>query len=97
MPESSESINHVTELEDDILSKYEQQNVSMFSLVKTLLSTSTMPHIILIILLSVIFYIIARIDSMTVFAAMAFTSLSASYSLTALMAKNKTHFESFEI
>ena len=72
------------------LSKYEQQNVSMFSLVKTLLSTSTMPHIILIILLSVIFYIIARIDSMTVFAAMAFTSLSASYSLTALMAKNKT-------
>lgn len=90
MPESSESINHVTELEDDILSKYEQQNVSMFSLVKTLLSTSTMPHIILIILLSVIFYIIARIDSMTVFAAMAFTSLSASYSLTALMAKNKT-------
>ena len=90
MPESSESNNYVAELDEDILSKYEQQSVSMFSLVKTLLSTSTMPHIILIILLSVIFYIIARIDSLTVFAAMAFTSLSVSYSITALLAKNKT-------
>jgi len=47
---------------DDLLSKYEQQDVSMFGLLKTLLSSSTMPHIILIISLSIIFYITARID-----------------------------------
>ena len=90
MLESSESDKHSAESGDDLLSIYEQQSVSMFSLIKTLLATSTMPHIILIVLLSVIFYIIARIDSMTVFAAMAFTSLSVSYAITALLIRNKT-------
>ena len=73
---------------DDLLSKYEQQDVSMFGLLKTLLSSSTMPHIILIISLSIIFYITARIDSLTVFSAMAFTSLSASYIITAMLVNN---------
>ena len=90
MLESSESDKHSAESGDDLLSIYEQQSVSMFSLIKTLLATATMPHIILIILLSVIFYVIARIDSMTVFAAMAFTSLSVSYAITALLIRNKT-------
>ena len=74
--------------QENVLSKYEQQNVSIFALAKTLLSISTMPHVILIVILSVAFFITARIDSFTVFSAMAFTSLSASYIITALSASN---------
>ena len=90
MPDSSESNNPGLDLADNMLTKYEQQSASMFSLVKTLLSTSTMPHIILIVLFSAILYTVARIDSVTDFAAMAFTSLSAGYLITALLAKHKT-------
>ncbi len=90
MADGVESNNDGDSLQNDTLSIYEQQNISMFRLVKTLLSTSTMPHIILIILLSVILYITARVDSLNVSVAMAFTSLSASYAVTALLANNKT-------
>ena len=90
MADGVESNNDGDSLQNDTLSIYEQQNISMFRLVKTLLSTSTMPHIILIILLSVILYITARVDSLNVSVAMAFTSLSASYAMTALLANNKT-------
>ena len=88
MPDEPESNNKGELQREDLLSKYEQQDVSMFGLLKTLLSRSTMPHIILILFLTVIFYIIARIDSLTVFSAMAFTSLSASYIITAMLASN---------
>ena len=90
MADSVESSDDGDSLQNDALSIYEQQNISMFRLIKTLLSTSTMPHIILIILLSVILYITARVDSLNVSVAMAFTSLSASYAMTALLANNKT-------
>ena len=89
MPDEPESNNDAELERGDLLSKYERQDVSMYGLLKTLLSSSTMPHIILILFLSVIFYTIARIDSMTVFSAMAFTSLSASYIITAMLANNR--------
>ena len=89
MPDEPESNINGELQREDLLSKYEQQDVSMFGLLKTLLSSSTMPHIILILLLSVIFYITARIDSLTVFSAMAFTSLSASYIITAMFSNNR--------
>ena len=89
MPDEPESNINGELQREDLLSKYEQQDVSMFGLLKTLLSSSTMPHIILILLLSVIFYITARIDSLTVFSAMAFTSLSASYIITAMLSNNR--------
>ena len=73
---------------EDILSQFEEQNISMVSLVKTLLSTSTMPHIILITLISTILYIVAKVDSLTIFASMTFASLSISYCITALLSKN---------
>tara|TARA_B100000965_G_scaffold404398_1_gene435014 strand:- start:1988 stop:3361 length:1374 start_codon:yes stop_codon:yes gene_type:complete len=85
MESDSETISNSSE---DILSKFEEQNVSMISLVKTLLSTSTMPHIILITLLSTILYIIAKVDSLTIFSSMIFASLSISYCVTALLSKN---------
>ena len=88
MPDEPESdVNGELE-QENVLSKYEQQSVSIFGLAKTLLSISTMPHIIVIVILSVTFFITARIESLTVFSAMAFTSLSASYIITALLASN---------
>ena len=85
MESDSETISNSSE---DILSQFEEQNISMVSLVKTLLSTSTMPHIILITLLSTILYIVAKVDSLTIFSSMVFASLSVSYCVTALLSKN---------
>ena len=85
MDSDSEKISDSSE---DILSQFEEQNISMVSLVKTLLSTSTMPHIILITILSTILYIAAKVDSLTIFASMTFASLSISYCITALLSKN---------
>ena len=89
MPDEPKSNDNAELQRDDLLSKFEQQDVSMYGLVKTLLSSSTMPHIIMILFLSVIFYTTARIDSLTVFSAMAFTSLSASYIITAMLSNNR--------
>ncbi|DAC54609.1 MAG TPA: hypothetical protein HA359_01940 [Candidatus Poseidoniaceae archaeon] len=85
MESDSKTISNSSE---DILSQFEEQNISMVSLVKTLLSTSTMPHIILITLLSTILYIVAKVDSLTIFSSMVFASLSVSYCVTALLSKN---------
>ena len=84
--ELQENIN----LEQDMLSQFEQQNVSMYGLIKTLLSKSTMPHIILITVLSAILYLLARSESLTVFAAVAFTSMSTAYAITAMLSKSST-------
>lgn len=90
MADGKDSNNHSDAIHNDALSIYEQQNISMIRLIKTLLSTATMPHIIMIILLSVLLYISARIDSLNVSVAMAFSSLSVSYAVTALLANNAT-------
>lgn len=84
--EVQENVN----LEQDMLSQFEQQNVSMYGLIKTLLSKSTMPHIILITVLSAILYLLARSESLTVFAAVAFTSMSTAYAITAMLSKSST-------
>ena len=84
--EVQENVN----LEQDMLSQFEQQNVSMYGLIKTLLSKSTMPHIILITVLSAILYLLARSESLTVFAAVAFTSMSIAYAITAMLSKSST-------
>ena len=76
--------------EEDMLSQFEQQNISMYGLIKTLLSKSTMPHIILITVLSAILYLLARSESLTVFAAVAFTSMSIAYAITAMLSKSST-------
>ena len=65
MPDEPISNDNAELQRDDLLSKFEQQDVSMYGLLKTLLSSSTMPHIILILFLSVIFYTTARIDSVS--------------------------------
>ncbi|MDA8545976.1 hypothetical protein N9K60_04220 [Candidatus Poseidoniales archaeon] len=75
------------QLEDasqDLLAEYETSNVSLVSLARTLLSSSTMPHIILVTILSAILYITSSADSLTNISAMAFTSLSIGYGISAI-------------
>ena len=52
---------------DAILREYENQNVSLVKLVKTLLSTATMPHVVMIVIASTVFYLLAGLNSLTVF------------------------------
>ena len=74
---------------DAILHDYEDKNISLIRLVKSLLATATMPHIVLIVVTSSILYILAGIDTFTVFSSLAFTSLAVAYAVTALLSNNK--------
>ena len=74
----------------DLLAEYETTNVSLISLARTLVSTSTMPHLFLITILSTILYITSSADSLTNISAMAFTSLSIGYGISALASNNST-------
>ena len=66
----------------DLLAEYESTNVSLISLARTLVSTSTMPHLFLITILSTVLYITSSADSLTNISAMAFTSLSVGYAVS---------------
>ena len=74
----------------DLLAEYETTNVSLISLARTLVSTSTMPHLFLITILSTVLYITSSADSLTNISAMAFTSLSIGYGISALASNNST-------
>ncbi|MFL2882374.1 MAG: hypothetical protein ACJ0CN_04285, partial [Candidatus Poseidoniaceae archaeon] len=74
----------------DLLAEYETTNVSLLSLARTLVSTSTMPHLFLITILSTVLYITSSADSLTNISAMAFTSLSIGYGISALASNNST-------
>lgn len=73
---------------DEMLTEYEEQNISLLRLIKSLLSTSTMPHLVLIVAISSIFYVLAGVSAFTTTSAMAFTSLSLAYAATALLSRN---------
>lgn len=75
---------------ENLLAEYESTNVSLISLARTLVSTSTMPHLFLIIILSTVLYITSSADSLTNISAMAFTSLSVGYGISALASNNST-------
>ena len=74
----------------DLLAEYETTNISLISLARTLVSTSTMPHLFLITILSTVLYITSSADSLTNISAMAFTSLSIGYGISALTSNNST-------
>ena len=74
----------------DLLAEYETTNVSLISLARTLVSTSTMPHLFLITILSTVLYITSSADTLTNISAMAFTSLSIGYGISALASNNST-------
>ena len=74
----------------DLLAEYESTNVSLISLARTLVSTSTMPHLFLITILSTVLYITSSAESLTNISAMAFTSLSVGYGISALASNNSS-------
>ena len=74
---------------DAILHDYEEKNISLIRLIKSLLATATMPHIVLIVVTSTTLYMLAGIDTFTVFSSLAFTSLAVAYAVTALLSSNK--------
>lgn len=78
----------LTSSSDKILTDYERNNISMMRLVKSLLASSTMPHVALIVMLSSVLYVITGFSSLTVFSSIAFTSLSVAYAITALLSGN---------
>lgn len=85
--------SNVKELDNssqDLLAEYESTNVSLISLARTLVSTSTMPHLFLITILSTVLYITSSADSLTNISAMAFTSLSVGYGISALASSNSS-------
>ena len=77
------------ESDDGLLTEYEENDVSLFRLAKKLLSASTMPHIILITIISTALYLASNSDSLTNFSAMTFSSLSLGYGITAISSKNE--------
>ena len=72
-----------------LLDELTSQKTSIWSLIKTLLSPQTLPHIALIVMFSTTFYIIASIDSLTTYAAMSFISVSFGYAITAVLSNTE--------
>jgi hypothetical protein len=72
-----------------LLDELTSQKTSIWSLIKTLLSPQTLPHIALIVMFSTTFYIIASIDSLTTYAAMSFISVSFGYVITAVLSNTE--------
>ena len=62
---------------------------SLWRLLKTLLSPKTMPHIVMILALSIILHIMASSDSLTNITSILFISLSIGYSITAIGSRNE--------
>ena len=79
--ENSEEMNNIL---DDL----SNQQTSVWSLIKTLLSPQTLPHIALIVILSTTFYITANFDSLTTFSALCFTSITLGYAITAALSNS---------
>ncbi len=74
----------------NLLDEYENNEISLIKLAKTLLSSATLPHIILVTTLSIVLYIMSSVDSLIETVAIIFLSLSIGYAITALFSKNET-------
>lgn len=72
---------------DDGLTELASQDTSIFGLLKTLLSTKTLPHIAALAVVSSFLYAVA--DGQAGLAAVGFASLAAGYTTTALLSNNE--------
>ena len=72
---------------DDGLTELASQDTSIFGLLKTLLSTKTLPHIVALAVVSSFLYAVA--DGQAGLAAVGFASLAAGYTTTALLSNNE--------
>ena len=71
------------------LESLRKTETSLWRLLKTLLSPKTMPHIVMISVLSIILHIMASSDSLTNITSVIFISLSIGYSVTAIGSRNE--------
>ena len=71
------------------LESLRNNETSLWRLLKTLLSPKTMPHIVMISVLSIILHIMASSNSLTNITAVLFISLSIGYSVTAIGSRNE--------
>ena len=82
---NSKKVGHINEE----LESLKTTETSLWRLFKTLLSPKTMPHIVLISVLSVFLHILSSADSLTNFSAVAFIGLAIGYGITAIGSKNE--------
>ena len=71
------------------LQQLAEEDASLFALIRVLLSFATLPHILLILLLSVLLQL-AAVNGMESTSAFGFLSLSGGYLLTGLLANSTT-------
>ena len=71
------------------LEQLQQEDASLFSLIRILLSVSTLPHIVMILVLSSVLQI-AAVNNLETTSALGFLSLSGGYFLTGLFASRAT-------
>ncbi len=83
--DNSRNIQHINEE----LESLKTTETSLWRLFKTLLSPKTMPHIVMISVLSILLHFMSSADSLTNFSAVAFIGLSVGYSITAIGSKNE--------
>ena len=83
--DNSNNIQHINEE----LESLKSTETSLWRLFKTLLSPKTMPHIVMISVLSILLHIMSSADSLTNFSAVAFIGLSIGYCITAIGSKNE--------
>ena len=84
----TDNSNNTQHLNEE-LESLKSAETSLWRLFKTLLSPKTMPHIVLISVLSVLLHIMSSADSLTNFSAVAFIGLSTGYGVTAIGSKNE--------
>ena len=80
-PGSAEGASNLQQLADE--------DASLFALIRVLLSFATLPHVILILVLSVLLQL-AAVNGMESTSAFGFLSLSGGYLLTGLLANSAT-------
>ena len=83
--DNSRNIQHINEE----LESLKTTETSLWRLFKTLLSPKTMPHIVMISVLSILLHFMSSADSLTNFSAVAFIGLSVGYIITAIGSKNE--------
>ena len=87
--EGEPSAVHNTNPSEDILRELASNETSLLALVKTLLSPKTLPHLLMIVVLSTVLYFIANSNSGEDIAALGFISLAFGYALTAIFSTNE--------
>ncbi|MDA9829149.1 hypothetical protein N9C12_05625 [Candidatus Poseidoniaceae archaeon] len=80
---------HKADSSEDILKELASNETSLLALIKTLLSPKTLPHLLMIVVLSTALYFVANSNNGEDIAALGFISLSLGYVITAIFSTNE--------